>query len=400
MSVASERRPAVLGGRPVFEQPLGIVAPRLPVLEEIAGPVSEALHTGAMTNNSRNVREFENALAERLQAPYVLAVCNATLGLMLALKALGLSGEVVVPSFTFSATAHAVEWCGLKPVFADILPDTFTLDPRAVEAAITPQTCAILAVHIYGHPCEIDELQATARSHGLPLVIDSAHAFGSRYRGQPVGGFGDAEVFSFHATKVFPVGEGGCVATRRADVADYVALARKFGDPGDENTRFAGLNAKMQEFSAIVGLAGLRTIEQHIENRQGYAAQLKEGLGSIPGLSFQAIRPYVVMNYQNFAVLVDETEFGLSRDGLFTALRAENIAARKYFHPPLHKHDAYIEHHDIGLPRTERVANSVLCLPFYSEMSSDVLGGLCVAIERIQAHAPAVRRATGLPEAV
>jgi dTDP-4-amino-4,6-dideoxygalactose transaminase len=371
---------------------LGIVSPRLPALERIEGALEEVLRSGQLTNHARYVPEFEQELAGRLGAPHALAVGNGTLGLMLALEGLDLRGEVILPSFTFSASAHALYWSRLKPVFVDILPDTFTLDPAAVEAAITPHTAAIMGVHIYGHPCEVSELAEVARRQGITLIFDAAHAFGSRYKERPVGQFGEAEIFSFHATKVFPVGEGGCVTTSNTQLAEYLVLARKFGDPGDENTRFPGMNAKMQEFNAIVGMEMLGIVDQHINNRRCYAACLVERLGQVPGISFQTIRPYVFTNYQNFAILVDEIEFGLTRDQLFEALAAENVGARKYFYPPLHWHDAYMDYRDASLPVTERVSSQVLCLPFYSEMTAEMLAGLGASIERIQKYAPLVRR--------
>jgi dTDP-4-amino-4,6-dideoxygalactose transaminase len=392
VSKVTNRKPAILGGDPIFSTRLPIVSPKLPPLSVIEESVREILCTGNLTNNSRYVREFESALAARLDTPHVIAVANATLGLILALAGLKLDGEVILPSFTYCATAHALHWNRLTPVFVDILPDTFTLDPQMVEAATTPRTAAILAVHIYGHPCEIDELQAVARRHQIPLIFDAAHAIGSRYRDRPVGQFGEAEVFSFHATKVFPVGEGGCIATSQAELARYLALARKFGDPGDENTLFPGINAKMQEFNAILGLEALKVIDAHIANRRRYAEYLIGRLGHIPGISFQVIRPYVFMNYQNFAILIDDERFGLSRDVLFEALVAENVSARKYFYPPLHWHVSYTEHRALSLPVTEMVSKRVLCLPFYSEMAEEMLDGLCRAIERIQAFSSKVRR--------
>jgi dTDP-4-amino-4,6-dideoxygalactose transaminase len=384
-------KPAILGGEPISSQPLRIVKPCLPTLDQIADPLREILQTGNLTNFSRYEREFERKLSEYLNVPYARTYANATLGLILALNSLRLEGEVILPSFTFAATAHAVRWNGLRPVFVDILPDTFTLDPAAVEAAITPKTSAIFPVHIYGHPCEIDELGDISKKHHLSLLFDSAHAFGSTYRGQRMGGFGDAEVFSFHATKVFPVGEGGCVTTRDPHLAEYLKLAGKYGDPGDENTRFVGMNAKLQEFNAIMGLAAFETVERHIANRRNYANYLRERLGLVPGISFQAIRPYVQTNYQNFAILVDEQQFGIYRDQLFDALKAENIFPRKYFYPPLHKHDAYREFSSASLPVTELVSGQVLCLPFYSEMSEFDLEILCATVERIQKHVTEIR---------
>jgi dTDP-4-amino-4,6-dideoxygalactose transaminase len=383
-------KPAVLGGAPITSQPLRIVKPCLPTLDKIADPLREILQTGNLTNFSRYERDFEKKLCEYLIVPFARTYANATLGLILALQSLHLEGDVILPSFTFSATAHALHWNRLRPVFVDILPDTFTLDPNAVESAITPRTSAIFPVHIYGHPCEIDALSDISKKHHIPLLFDSAHAFGSKYRGQSIGSFGDAEVFSFHATKVFPVGEGGCVTTRDPNLAEYLKLAGKYGDPGDENTRFPGLNAKLQEFNAIMGLAAFESVDMHIANRRSYALYLRERLGQVPGISFQTIRSYVLTNYQNFAILVDDKQFGINRDQFFDALKADNIFPRKYFYPPLHKHEAYREFSSVKLPVTERVSEQVLCLPFYSEMSEQTLEVLCAAIERIQKHATEV----------
>jgi dTDP-4-amino-4,6-dideoxygalactose transaminase len=244
-----ERKPAILGGQPLCSDSLAVVKPVLPAFEQIAGPLRDILNTGYLTNNGPYVQAFEQALGEYFQVPYTRAVANATLGLFVALTSLKLDGEVILPSFTYAATPHTVCRAGLEPVFVDILPDTFTLDPDAVEAAITPRTAAILPVHIYGHPCEVDALGEIAQRRGLALLYDAAHATGSRYSGRPVGGFGDAEVFSFHATKIFPVGEGGCITTRAGLLAETVALMRKFGDPGDENTIIPGINAKCRSLT-------------------------------------------------------------------------------------------------------------------------------------------------------
>ncbi len=383
-------KPAALGGVPRFTAPLGIVRPLFPDLKQVETQVSEILNTGQLTNLWKHVPALETALTHYLQVPHCVAVANGTLALMLVLTGLKLKGEVIVPSFTFSATAHALWWAGLKPIFADIDPHTFTLNPAAVEAAITPTTSAIIAVHVYGHPCDIEGLQQVADRHNLTLLFDAAHAFGSRYRAQPIGTFGEAEIFSFHATKIFPMGEGGGITTHNKPLVDYLALVRKFGDPGTEDTLFCGLNAKMQEFNAILGLENLKTIDQAIANRQRYARLLIERLEKLPGLQFQQIASHVETNYQNFALLVDEAAFGLSRDKLHTALVAENILARKYFHPPLHQHQAYAQYREIyqpHLPVTEQVAANILCLPIYSIMSDEMIDGICLAIESIHWYA-------------
>ncbi len=385
-------KPAILGGTPQFAKPLGIVAPLLPDLDLIEQDLRTAIKSGQVTNRSHYAREFECAVAEFTSVPHAVTVANGTLGLILALSALKKTGEVILPSYTFSASAHAAVWAHLKPKFVDILPDTFTIDPEAVEAAITDRTVAILGVHIYGHPCEVDELERIARQHDIPLLFDAAHAFGSMYRGERVGRFGSAEVFSFHATKVFAIGEGGCVTTGDPELAEFVKLGSAFGDPGDGNTVFAGLNAKMQEFNALLGLRAMTTISAHIENRRRYANYIIERLSQLPGLSFQEIRPYVETNFQNLCVLVDEEEFGLGRDSIVEALAAENIYVRRYFYPPLHAHHVYANPDNVALPITDRVASQVLCLPIYSKMSSQMLTGLCEAILRIHANRALVRQ--------
>lgn len=388
--------PVILGGMPLLDHPLNIVRPVLPPLEAIQERLARALATGQLTNNGQYVRQFEAELASYLGVKHAIALGNATVALMILARALGQEGEIILPSFTYCASAHAVVWAGLKPVFADILPDTYTLDPAAVARLINRRTVAIMGVHIYGHACEVEDLQAVADAHGVPLMFDAAHATGSRYRGRLVGGFGLAEVLSFHATKIFPVGEGGAIVTNDDDLAGRLRLWRTFGDPGTENTRLPGLNGKMQEFNALIGLENLKVIDQHIAHRRAIADLIRAELANVPGIVFQAQRPYVFTNYQNFSVLIEAEQFGLNRDELFLALKAENINTRKYFYPPLHQHDAYL--HVVqpaggDLNITERVAARVLCLPIYSNMTEHEARAMCVAIRRIQQHATQVKAA-------
>lgn len=389
--------PAVLGGTPVFSSILGIVRPLLPPLEAIYDRLEHAMSTGQLTNNGRYVRELEGELADYFGVKHAMAVSNATLGLMILDKALAegaVGDEIIMPSFTFSATAHAAVWAGLQPVFADILADTYTLDPASVARLITDRTVGIMGVHIYGHPCEIVELQAVADEHGFPLVFDAAHAFGSRYREQRVGRFGLAEVFSFHATKIFPVGEGGVITTDDDALAARLRLWRTFGDPGTENTQLPGLNAKMQEFNALIGLENLHVVDRHVEHRRAIAGVIQTELAKVPGLTFQTQRSYIYSNYQNLSLVINEQAFGLDRDQLFEVLKVENVNARKYFYPPLHRHDAYVGGPGVtgcAQPVTEHISDRVLCLPIYSDMSESSAKDLCIAIKRIHTHALAIR---------
>lgn len=392
--ISSDTAPGLLGGIPAFSNPLGIVRPVLPPLAAIHDRLERALASGQLTNNGQHVRELESQLAGFFGVEHAVCVANATSGLMILARALGDKGEVILPSFTYAATPHAVIWAGLRPVFADILPDTYTLDPASVAQLINDDTVAIIGVHIYGHPCEVDELQALADRHQVPLVFDAAHGFGSCYKGRRVGSLGRAEVFSFHATKIFPVGEGGTITTDDDELADRIRLLRTFGDPGTENTLLPGLNAKMQEVNALIGLENLKVIEQHVEHRRAIAVCILAELEDLPGLVFQTQRSHVVSNYQNLSLLVNEEEFGLTRDELFLALRADHVGSRKYFCPPLHKHDAYSQAAGSATRRlyvTEDISDRILCLPIYSDMSESLARSLCAAIRRIHAHAPAIR---------
>jgi dTDP-4-amino-4,6-dideoxygalactose transaminase len=393
MTTMVRDRPAVLGGMPIFEQALGIVRPLLPPLEAIYDRLEHAMATGQLTNNGQYVRELEGELSSYFGVKHAVTVANATLGLMILARALGREGEIIMPSFTFSATSHAAIWAGLRPVFADIMPDTYTLDLASVARLVNDDTTAIMGVHIYGHPCEIDELQTLADERQVPLVFDAAHAFGSRYKGRRVGAFGLAEIFSFHATKIFPVGEGGVITTDDDELAAQLRLLRVFGDPGTENTQLPGLNAKMQEFNALIGLENLKVVDQHAEHRRAIAGIIQAELADVPGLAFQTQRSYAYSNYQNLSILVDEGLFGLNRDQLFLALKPENVKARKYFYPPVHKHDACADIPEAvraKLTVTEYISDRVLCLPIYSDMSELLARDLCATIKRIQAHALAI----------
>lgn len=390
-----KKMPVIMGGSPAFRETLGIVRPVLPALSAISDRLANSMATGQLTNNGQYVRQLEFELAEYLGVKHAVAVGNATIGLIILMKALGRTGEVIMPSFTYSATAHAAVWAGQQPVFADILPDTYTIDPSAVEKLINERTVAIMGVHIYGHACEIEELQSVADRHGIPLIFDAAHAFGSYYRGTRIGSFGFAEVFSFHATKIFPVGEGGVVTTEDDELANTLHLLRAFGGlQGEENTVLPGTNGKMQEFNALIGLENLKVIDDHVQTRRSISGHIQEMLEDVPGLTFQTQKPYAVSNYQNLSVLVDESSFGLNRDELYDSLKLEGIGSRKYFFPALHEHDTYRHRPEttpIPLPVTERVSSQILCLPIYSQMTLDEAEQMCSAICNIHNHASSIR---------
>lgn len=389
-----ERKPAVLGGEPSFKTILPITRPTIPRLDELENDLRECFCSGMITD-SKNVRKFEEAVARYLGVRYAVALSCCTDGLMLTLKALDLEGEVIAPSFTFSATGHAIVWAGLKIRFVDINPKTFNLDPEKVEEAITGQTSAIMAVHIFGNPCEADRLEEIARKHGLKLIFDSAHALGSLYNGRKIGSFGDAEVFSLSPTKLVVAAEGGIVATNNEELARRVKIGKNYGNPGDYNCEFPGLSARMPEFNAILGLKTLEKLEENIAKRHEIAKAYKEGLSDLPGISFQEITPGGRTTYKDFAILVDPEEFGLDRDDLCKALEAENIMTRRYFFPPLHKQKAYQNKSSTydDLPNTDFVSKRVLCLPIFSHMPLKVAEQVVAAIRAIHKYAPRVRKA-------
>ncbi len=385
-----QKLPAVLGGSPAFNSLVPMVRPVLPQFDEMEAGIRQILSTGMVTKGPF-LREFEEAVADHLGVKHAVAVSSCTSGLMLVYKCLGLSGDVIVPSFTFMATVSALVWNGLRPVFVDVDPQTATLDPQAVEAAVTPQTTAIVAVHNYGNPADIDGLQAVADKYKLKLIFDAAHGFGARYQGVPVGRQGDAQVFSLSPTKLLISGEGGIIATNHDDLAAAVRMGREYGNDGSYDSAFAGLNARMPELSALLGLKSLNNLEHAAESRNETAALFQEAMGCVPGIGFQQVRPGDRHSYREFTITIDAGRFGLSRDELALALAAENIDTRKYYDPPVHRQTAYRQY-DTGQPltNTEWLSANCLSFPMWTDMEPDVAMRICEAVQVIHEHSQPV----------
>jgi dTDP-4-amino-4,6-dideoxygalactose transaminase len=379
-------QPALLGGAPAFADGMPFFRPAKPPFERVAARMAESFETGMLTNGP-NVRALEAAAAQRLGVPHVVAVASCTAGLMLVTQALAKPGTaVVMPSFTFSATAHAAAWAGAVPRFAEC--DTATCQLDVDDAARRLDGASLLVgTHVFGAPCQPEEVVALGRQAGIPVLFDAAHGFGGLRRGQPLGTFGDAEVFSLSPTKVLVAGEGGLVATGDDALAERIRLGVDYGNPGDYDTRFAGLNARMSELHAAVALESLAELDVHLGIRRALAARYTAALAAVPGIVPQAVDPDDLSTYKDYTVVVDETRFGLDRDQLVAALRAEGIDTRPYFWPPVHRQQAYADLDGAELPRTDWVASRVVSLPLWRDMPEGSVERIVDALAGIHAHA-------------
>lgn len=370
---------AINGAPPAFAEPLHVGRPSAGGRKRFQELATGMFDRCWFTNNGPLVQEFERRMANDLGVRHCVAMCNGTIALEIAIRALGLNDEVIVPSYTFIATAHALYWQGITPVFADIDPATHNLDPEAVRHMITPRTSGIIGVHLWSRAAPVEALQAIADEHGLSLLFDAAHAFGCSHRGRMIGNFGRAEVLSFHATKFFNTFEGGAVVTNEDELAETMRLMRNFGFSGYDNVIHPGTNGKMAEVCAAMGLANLDHIDAVIEvNRRNYAAYA-EGLADLPGLRLVDYEHSECNNYQYVVVEVGD-DFPVARDRIVEALHAENVLARKYFWPGCHRMKPYRDlypHAGLMLPHTERVAASVLVLPTGSSLQVGEIRTIC-----------------------
>ena len=374
---------ALFGGEVAFTNPLHVGRPNIGDRRALLSRINDLLDRRWLTNNGPLVQEFEQRIADLLGIKHCVAMCNATVALEIAIRALGLRGEVIVPSFTFIATAHALQWQQITPVFCDVDPRTHNLDPARVEAIITPRTTGIIGVHVWGRPCAIEALSEIAQRRGLKLMFDAAHAFGNSHRGRMIGNFGEAEVFSFHATKFFNTFEGGAVVTNDDDLAATMRLVKNFGFAGYDTVIYVGTNGKMSEISAAMGLTGLESLGEFIAcNRQNYAAY-RTGLQGIPGLHLIVYDETEACNYQYIVVEVDQSTAGISRDDLVRVLHAENVLARRYFYPGCHEMEPYRSHFPqagLLLPETNRLTQRVMSLPTGTAVGPEEIETVCAII--------------------
>lgn len=384
-TIRSKADLAINGAPPAFGETLHVGRPNIGDRAAFLERVNGILDNRWLTNNGPMVQQFEQRLAAHLGVRHCIAMCNGTIALEIAIRALGLEGEVIVPSWTFVATAHSLYWQGITPVFADIDPSTHNLDPAAVRRMITPRTTGIIGVHLWGRAAPVDELQAIAEEHDLRLMFDAAHAFGSTYKGQSIGRFGQCEVFSFHATKSFNTMEGGAVTTDDDELAEAMRLMRNFGFAGYDNVIHPGTNGKMIEVCAAMGLTNLERFEDIVAiNRRNHEAY-RQALAGIPGISLLGYDPQE-RNSHHYVVIEVDGSCAATRDAIVAALQAENVLARKYFWPGSHCMQPYRDlfpHASLMLPETIRVAERVVVLPTGEAIEPGQLQTICAVIRNV-----------------
>lgn len=370
---------AVLGAAPRFVEPLHVGRPNVGDPVRLRERIDSILDRRWFTNHGPMVQEFEAALQAELGVSHVIAVCNATLGLEIATRAMGMSGEVIVPAFTFVATAHAIQWQGLSPVFADVDLESHTLDPESVRELITPRTTGILGVHTWGTGCATAALEAIASEHGLVVMYDAAHALGSTHNGASFGGNGSAEVFSFHATKYVNSFEGGAISTNDPELAARIRSMVNFGFEGYDLVTSVGTNAKMSEMSAAMGLTSLESMHEFRDQNSIVRDAYQSGFEDVDGLELHRFRATETNSLQYVVVEVAES-CPLSRDQLVEVLHAENCLARRYFYPGVHRMEPYRSLAPMAyrwLPNTEALAQSVMILPTGTAIEVEVAAEVC-----------------------
>lgn len=374
---------AIFTQTPLFTNKLYVGCPNSGERSSFLARVNDIFDRKWFTNNGIYVQEFEAQLAKKLNVKHCIVTCNATIALEITIKALGLSGEVIVPSFTFVATPHSLQWQQVTPVFCDINPTTHNLDPKKIEALITPSTSAIIGVHVWGRPCPIHELTEIAKANKLHLIFDAAHAFYCSYQGTMVGSFGDAEVFSFHATKFFNTFEGGAITTNNDELAKKIRLMKNFGFSGYDTVTFLGTNGKMTEISAAMGLTSLESLDSFITHNKINYHEYKRHLIGLPGISLIQIDDNEQHNYQYIVIEVDPQFAGIDRDTLLQILHAENIIARRYFFPGCHQMQPYASSctQNKHLPETQALTHKVLSLPTGTAVSSSDIASICSVIK-------------------
>lgn len=377
---------------PKLPNPVFVTQPTMPPLKEYIQLMEQIWEKKWLTNDGAFHKELEARIAAYLEVENVSLFCNGTLALMIALHMLRLSsGEIITTPFTFAATPHVLHWNGIRPVFCDIDPKTYTLDPNRIEGLITPDTRAIMPVHVYGTPCDVDGIQEIADRHGLPVIYDAAHAFGARFRGKAICSYGDAAILSFHATKLYSTGEGGGLVVKTEAQKERVNFLKNFGFADEETIIGPGINGKMNEFQAAFGLLQLDHIHDEIAQRREIDRIYRENLDGMPGITLLEETPDTERNYASFPILVDESKYGIGRDALYDKLKEYNVFSRKYFHPLCSHYPCYASLPSArpeNLTVAERVARQVLCLPLYATLDTETPEIIAAIIGRLASGSP------------
>ena len=369
-----------------FPEPIYVTRPLLPPVAAVAARLEQIWSTQWLTNAGAQHDELEAALRRYLQVTQLSLFNNGTIALLCAIRALELTGEVITTPFTFPATPHALSWSGITPVFADIDPNRLTLDPLKVEERITSKTSAILAVHVYGVPCDVEALASIASRHGLRLLYDGAHAFGVRIGGAGIGTWGDATMFSFHATKLFHTGEGGAIASNSAELRHRIDRLKNFGIADQETVECVGINGKMSELQAALGLAVLEHMTAETNRRRAILNLYAHRLAAIPGITLMPELPGVESSCQYCAVRIDPSLFGASRDDVHQTLKTFNVFARKYFYPLCSDYPSYRTLPSASpdcLPVARTAVSQVLCLPLYGTLDDETVHGICDIVQSV-----------------
>lgn len=392
----SRRNPplSIFGSPPAFAEAMHVGRPNIGDRDRFLTRLNDILDRHWLTNRGKYVIELEQRISELIGVRNCILVSNGTIGLELLIRALGLQGEVIVPAFTFVATAHALQWQEITPVFADIDPRTHCLDPESVEAMITPRTSGIIGVHMWGRPCAVEELSGIAAKHSLRLMFDAAHAFGCSHDGRMIGSFGEAEVFSFHATKLMNTFEGGAIVTNDDALAEKLRLMQNFGFAGFDRVIYVGTNGKMSEVCAAMGLTNLESMNEVIDHNLVNYRAYQQQISGIPCLNLVSYDERNRFNYQ-YVVATVEADSALDRDELVEVLHAENIIARRYFFPGVHRMEpyrSYFPHAHLLLPRTEQLCREVLVLPTGTSVSGNDIARICEIIRTALGAARQVRK--------
>jgi dTDP-4-amino-4,6-dideoxygalactose transaminase len=360
-----------------------VTQPTLPELGEFVKLLEDIWERKWLTNNGKYHQDFEKALAEYLGVSYISLFSNGTLALISALQVLNITGEVITTPYSFVATTHSLWWNNIKPVFVDIEPDYCNLDPEKIEAAITPKTTAIMPVHVYGNPCEMDKIQEIADRYGLKVIYDAAHAFGVKQNNKSILNFGDLSVLSFHATKVFNTIEGGAIVCHDEKTKKRIDYLKNFGFAGETEVVAPGINAKMNEIQAAYGVLQLKTIDENIVARKRISALYREKLKGVRGIKLLPEKKGLDYNFAYFPVFVNNEEYGMSRDELYSKLRENNIMGRRYFYPLISQFPTY-RGLDSAKPENlevaMKVAEEVICLPIYPGLKPEVVRQICSLI--------------------